>query len=294
MLNGVKYIRQSIDRIGVSVPYRAYFDIVSTLGKIKDTIVTHYSVIEVFEVAGSTVHCERYKDMHDVYNQRAYITMLQPSNQCQIKVRDAILSSSKGFVCMYKQFNPSLSQVEIASDFVVQEGCSVEEVQSWINHHISLKYSRKGSRKQYKDTLYVGKKGMVREGSKGIRTYDPSNKRKVDEQCVRVELQLNRGFLTKNINIDELPIKPDVCNVFRYVQFIADIDSKTVDNVIKKTLQNVSTNKNAVRIAIRKQLSNKLPARQQFDNLCKIKSKYNINVSKVPQSVFDINNFVVI
>lgn len=294
MLNGVKYIKQSIDRIGLSIPNSRYCAVVQHFGTKKETTYTGHSVIELFEVEGTRVQCERQNDVDEQYNKRAYITLLQPSIECQHRVKDAILKTVP--VSMYKQFNASFSQIEVALDFIVDSEYSVDEVQDWINHHISLRYSRAGSRKQYIDTLYVGKKGNIREGSKGIRVYDPSGKRKLNEDMVRVELQLNRAYMTgKNMSISDMPVLPNVVDVFSHIQFIDDIDDKTVNSVVKKVISEIPSNRVMhVKSSIRRQLSSKLPARKQFDNLNNIKKKYNISVSKSTVSVFDSTHFEIL
>ena len=73
------------------------------------------------------MQCERQNDVDEKYNQRAYITLLQPSIECQHRVKDAILKTVP--VSMYKQFNASFSQIEVALDFIVDSEYSVDEVQ---------------------------------------------------------------------------------------------------------------------------------------------------------------------
>lgn len=295
MLNGVQYIRHSIDRIGISIPEERYYAVTECFGHKQKTIHTSSSIIELFDVKGCRVQGERIHNIHQKHNKRAFITLLQPTTECQIVVRDSI--SKHVPPMMYKQFNPSLNQVEIALDFVVADDTLVDVVQEKIQHHISLRYSRVGSRKYYEDTLYVGKKGVVRDGSKGVRVYDPSDKRKLQENMVRVELQLNRAFLTgSDLSVSSMPISPETVDVFQHIQFIEDIDDRTVDKVVKKVLQEVPKNQaTVIKASIRRQLSNKLPVKRQYENLAKIKSKYKVSISKCAEkacSTEDLKNLI--
>lgn len=298
MLNGVRYIKQSIDRLGISVPYSKYQSIVQNFGIKKSTVNTGHSIIELFDVKGSRVQCERMLNNEDQYNNRAFLTLLQPTLECQIAVKSAVLKNTQQ--TMYKQFNPSFSQIELALDFVVNSAAELDDVQEYINHHVSLKYSRSGSRRQYENTLYIGKKGVVREGSKGVRVYDPSKKRDVVEDAIRVELQLNRAYLTaNNITVQDMPILPDKIDVFNYIQFIDNIDAKIVDKVVKKVQSTLDKSLSpsrlkVIRSSIRKQLSSYLPAKRQYENLSSIRKKYGVKVTSPVVSVFNKHDFNII
>jgi hypothetical protein len=103
-------------------------------------------------------------------------------------------------------FHLYLSQVEVALDFHPEDRHDLNALCDVLSDGLVVKHSRAGCYREIHGTIYIGKDGNVRNGSKGARVY----KKPIDgpHTFLRMELQFNRRHI-KQIKIS-LPINPAV------------------------------------------------------------------------------------
>jgi hypothetical protein len=105
-----------------------------------------------------------------------------------------------------------LSQCELAVDFYPVEGATVFEIEREIVSNVTLKHSRTGAFKPYEGTAYIGSKGKVHSGVKGVRLYF-----KRELGCYRLELELHREALKQyRLSTDFYPLEIDP---WQYLEF---------------------------------------------------------------------------
>jgi len=111
-----------------------------------------------------------------------------------------------------------VSQIEFAWDFYVRDEREANLLKRDIGKKIILKYSRMNCFCFYKGTIYIGKEGNVREGSKGVRVY---TKLEENKHFVRVELQVNRDFIRDKLGvcINSLPIDESYMTFEHLIEF---------------------------------------------------------------------------
>jgi len=127
-----------------------------------------------------------------------------------------------------------LSQMEVAFDFIPDYPCDLYDLRRIMTDGIVLKYSRPGcyvnySGLEFRGTEYIGKGGVVRRGSKGLRVY---NKQKDGRLFLRMELQFNRPLI-KKYGIT-LPVHADSFNLFDYVDYRGPLDEDRLLKVLRK------------------------------------------------------------
>jgi hypothetical protein len=110
-----------------------------------------------------------------------------------------------------------LSQVEVAFDFCPDDEYDLYDLRSVLNDGLVVRYSRAGCYSEFKETVYIGKGGDVRKGTKGLRVY-----RKEDRYFLRMEMQFNRTFIKGN-GIS-LPVDASRFDLFDYVDYRGPLD----------------------------------------------------------------------
>jgi hypothetical protein len=128
----------------------------------------------------------------------------------------------------------TLSQVEVAFDFIADNPCDQYYLRKVMTDGIVLKYSRAGcylnySGTDFRTTEYIGKNHNVRKGSKGLRIYD---KQQDGRRFLRMELQFNRPFIRdKGIS---LPVHADSFNLFDFIDYREELDEDRLLRVLLK------------------------------------------------------------
>ena len=128
----------------------------------------------------------------------------------------------------------SLSQVEVAFDFYPENEYDLRELRRVLTDGLIFKHSRARcyfnfSKLEFRGTEYIGKKGVVRKGSKGLRIY---NKQQDGRHFLRMELQFNRPFIKSN-GIS-LPVNADRFNLFDFVDYRKALDEDRLLKVLCK------------------------------------------------------------
>jgi hypothetical protein len=142
----------------------------------------------------------------------------------------------------------SVSQVEFALDLYPEIPWDLYDIELFAKGLV-LTHSRSDSFKRIGRTMYQGRRGTVRRGSKGIRCYP-----KVAKGFYRVELQANKGLLRKEgITFESLPIRPSHISVFDHVQLRHGLDAaslpKLADLLAKRRLSRANYGERKMRIA---------------------------------------------
>lgn len=159
-------------------------------------------------------------------------------NDYAVIVHDPDIELQNLILQLTQMYPMSLSQVEVAFDFTPDNPCDLYDLRRILTDGIVLKYSRAGcylnySGLDFRGTEYIGKKGVVRKGSKGLRVY---NKHVDGKHLLRMELQFNPPFIRKN-GIT-LPVHADRFDLFDFVVYRQPLDEDKLLDVLRKKWQN--------------------------------------------------------
>jgi hypothetical protein len=246
ILNHIKNIRLSIDKIDISIPvsfisvFLCHLENVSI--KQRPYVEFNYD-INPYVYNGNRIQIKISRKRKKIkINERFFVQLLQPDEQTLIFIKDLIQKKLPYYEL--KQFNPSIKEIEVAMDMTSYDEDDLNQIYEFFDRHANLKYSRSGSLNYEEDTRYQGKDGNVRKGGKGIRTYKKDLK---TGSVVRVETQLNRIFLRRNnIQIEDLPHLLQKINILDYLELLDDISDRGIRNMAesihKRTDQSDSAN----------------------------------------------------
>ncbi len=236
-IEGINIIdtNRHIDRIQLSVKARFYDVVINGLEKSLCPLVQKYKYekrqdIKKFRKKNIKINVIRYAGDRGHEAQWFVINLFDPDEECQ-KLINTILAVPISLDCSANRI-VSLSQIEFAFDFYCTDRKDQRLLLEAIQHTAVLTGMREGAYRKLESTVYQGNKGNVRTGSKGLTIYD---KRTKTSSIVRMELRLNRPFLLRNgMNVDLLPLSPDLIDIFDYVTFKKGIDSQGLNRTVTK------------------------------------------------------------
>ena len=79
-------------------------------------------------------------------------------------------------------------------------------------------------------TYYIGLRGDIRRNSGGLRIY---KKKKMDPKFLRIEIQLNnRGLQSRNINLESLPLLPNMIDPMKSLSFRQPLTKSQLDMLV--------------------------------------------------------------
>lgn len=301
----IKKIVRSIDRMEISVPLQNYPHIKRCFKyscRSEGTKHKKKKIIHRYLYKNRRIHIWLYKTQKAGQNNpRFFIELYQPNQETLNFVRKLLAYYVP--VRSLAQFNPSISQLEIAHDFILYDSSKRQEFKKHIQQSLHMIHARIGTAGKYEDTDYRGKKGHIHKGSKGFRLY---LKRTHIGRVVRLELQLNRFTLRKQkITLDEIDLlSPDKYNLFDYAEFLGDFTEKGLLNIARNIAQKRGINaKNARKYRFRVNIiKHQLRRRvygtalyeikkcvtEQIDELKRIKQE---NKAKNRKVTFNIKNY---
>lgn len=226
-----------IDRIKFSLPYK-YRDellcLVESEGSVihqPDNLKNRYKKYK-FHDAEICIDDIKYSTKINFYD-RVFVTLYDTTLEAQ--------RSLNGILSLISRYKSSwfdevmLNQVEVSYDFYASSDDNLELIKKYLNHHLVMKYARDKSYSWYFDTLYIGRKGYIRKGSKGARSYE---KFEGGECFYRFEMQYNRPFLKKaGISIQDLPLDPLLFQTFEQVYLYDDLSGRSLKNLARSFLR---------------------------------------------------------
>lgn len=177
-------------------------------------------------------------------NQRYYLQLMQPNAETLSYVRDIIRRVSR--INMYKQFNPTINELEIAYDFLSKNDDTdnvVYELHAFFHRHLYMKYSHKGSAFTKGNNLFTSYRARDEDG----RGSDVESKCYIKElpfrngkrTACRLEVLLNRnGVRDKKITLDNLSLNPRSYNVLNHFELLDNISFREITNISKSISRN--------------------------------------------------------
>lgn len=306
-------IYKSIDRIRISIPLRHYDKLLNQFKQESYNITTKCddrNIVTTFYIKNSIITlCLPKHNDHESYNPRIYLQLLQPDRNIQNYVK-SIIKKTCPINLTYKHFNPCITQLEIAFDIIPNDHDDINEIESFINRHTNLQYSRKNSISRISGTRYQGKDGNARLGSKGIRIY----RKTIDGvERVRIEIQFNSYFLYRNkFSIDMFPLSTKQYDLFDFLELLNDFSREGVRNIARTILRKrgctpVSDKNYLFRLNVRTHVlhqyisrgfapgqENQTTVAEQLDRFTKVKKQKGLTVhaKKYCQFDDDVNDFL--
>lgn len=252
----------------------------------------------------------------DIYNQRYYVQLMQPDAETQRYAQELIREIS--WINMFKQFNPTVNELEIAHDFFSNNNDTDDvlyDLHDFFHRHLYMKYSRKGSaisKGKYQITSYrardedgrgsdIESKCYIKElpYGDGIRT------------ACRLEVQLNaKGVRDKKITLDDLPLKPRNYDVLKHFELLDNISFQGITNISRSISRNngvpyTRKAKDSMKTAIQANLLKEKiqgswleddfsPVPEQIDRAKEVIKRYGltINPKKYCQPLFNLSETV--
>ena len=235
----------SVDRVNFSVNFKY-------LNLLREELKAQFKFVDVNVPSDG-------KTIWKYLSRRSYIQLIRYDNSCwcSVCVHDvSSLAWRKLLKALFRVVSKddrsrslSLNQCELAVDYYPSEGESIVDLGKKLISMLSITHSRIGMLNDYIDTVYFGKDGNVRAGSKGIRCYP-----KPETGAYRIELQLNRKVL-RSFKLSPYRYPLDEFSPFSYINFRRPINTDgliRLHNTVlrKKGLSHRSEFANAVRLAL--------------------------------------------
>ncbi len=219
-------VEQSIDRICIAMKNKkGLFRLIKNLFKVE----FKYQGCKKRKAQGTLIYNYSYDNVNIrliKYRNKPYwfeISVSDPSKDVQLIIKK-VLENLECLKC-----EVSLHQIEFALDLYPFYRNSLYLLQESISHHLVLNHSRIDSFRQIGETIYQGRKGNVRNGSKGLRCYP---KEEHSSCFLRVELQANRKMIRRvGIDLNTLPIDPSHIDLFDYVSMRRGLDKDSLDKM---------------------------------------------------------------
>ena len=250
-----------------------------------------------------------------IYNQRYYVNLMQPNAETWRYVKELIQKFSR--INMYKQFNPTINELEVAYDFFSNDDTDdvVYELHDFFHRHLYMKYSHKGSAISEGKHLITSYRARDEDG----RGSDIESKCYMKElpfgngirTACRLEVLLNaKGVRDKKITFDDLSLNPRDYNVLTHFQLLDNISFQGITNISRSISRNKgvpftrkakASMKTAIRANILKEKihgswleDNYLPVPEQIDRAKEEIMRYglNINPKRYCQPLFDLTETV--
>lgn len=188
------------------------------------------------------------------------IRLQDPSKLVQQKVREFLMMILDSLGLDHERV--SVTQVEFALDFIPSSPEFLLDLANCLQSSLTMRHARMSSCWVKETTMYIGKKGNVRNGTKGVRCYLKEGNR------VRVELQANKEFLkTKKIAIGNLPISNNFAKVFDHIRFYYPISRRELEKIITRTCPNLKNSRNTLGLRVLGAILRKGPVVQQMDTI---------------------------
>lgn len=187
---------------------------------------------------------------HDVKNrhgfERNYTALLDATESMQVYVKDLLSYSTPG--TGYGIKSPKVNQIEVSYDFYAESDADLIKIRNYVENHFILKHRRADSscyirvedkddpkyRKLECSTFYVGRKGDIRKGNKGFRSYIKTENGKT---FYRFEVQLNAGYLEKiGFTYMDLPVSPFYFQALDLIDILDDFSFIGIQKLSKAIL----------------------------------------------------------
>jgi hypothetical protein len=217
----VSHYQLSVDRVSFSVSYQ-YFDEVRSALK-RSFTYEGYSrekgkSIWRYLCGDSLIQLVRYRSSYWFS-----VTVHDVTSTVWREVLSALFSTVSW---RYGSDPVKLSQCELATDFYPVKGASAYDVGREILSALSMTHSRTDAFRVFEDTVYIGTRGNVRSGVKGVRCYP-----KPETGAYRVEVQLNRAALKEfHLPSDFYPLAIDP---WRYLEFRRPMDESVFERLFR-------------------------------------------------------------
>lgn len=171
---------------------------------------------------------------------RSYINLLDPTDFTQSYIKELLSYSTPGIG--FGQKSPKVYQLEVSYDFYADTESDLVRIRNFVENHFILKHRRsdsssyyrkkdknkRKSKKQRDITFYQGRKGNIRKGSKGTRSY---LKDENGDTFYRFEVQLNEPYLKKiGFTYMDLPVSPFYFQALDLVDILGDF---SLDGILK-------------------------------------------------------------
>lgn len=177
------------------------------------------------------------KLIHEYLQDKALIQVVQwrkDSFYSSVFVHDPDIGVQGKIMQLTDVIPVNLTLVEVAFDLIPDNLFDLYDLRRVLTEGIVLRHSRAGcyvnfSGLEYRGTEYIGNKGVVRKGSKGLRIY---NKQQNGRHFLRMELQFNRDYIKrKSIT---LPVDPASFDLFDFVDYREPLDEDKLLDVLRK------------------------------------------------------------
>lgn len=180
----------------------------------------------------------------EIYNQRYYVNLMQPDAETWRYIKELIRKITR--INMYKQFNPTINELEVAYDFFSKNPDTddvVYELHDFFHRHLCMKYSRKGSAISEGKHLITSYRARDEDG----RGSDIESKCYIKElqfgnsnrTACRLEVLLNaKGIRDKKITFDNLSLNPRDYNVLTHFQLLDNISFQGITNISRSISRN--------------------------------------------------------
>lgn len=184
------------------------------------------------------------------HNPRFWVTVSDPNIEVQMWLKGVCRNLSRG--SPKGRYSVIIKEVELAIDFYTDEKNEAEKIWRYIGKHLFIKHSRSNSYRTIKTTRYIGRNGNIRDGTKGVRCYPKTIRRKT---LCRLEKQYNRQYLLeRKITYESLPITAEMFLIFDNLVFLNRFLDNGVRNYARDILrkQNLSPSNSNYREELRK------------------------------------------
>lgn len=244
------YIRkptQTIDRIQLSIDSRCLEACISEFKAEFDYRGWHHDGgdwVWEFICDGSQIQLVKYVHEDPLHRMWSSVRIQDPTKLCQEKVAEIIIMVLDSLGLPHD--HSSVSQVEFALDFVPGSLKMLRELTDYLQSSLIMQHGRASSVKMVGTTLYIGKEGSVRQGTKGIRCYPKEGNR------VRVEVQANKAFLRgKGVTINSLPLAADFVNVEDYARFYHRLSPQEMAKIVAKQIPSLASRRTLLAATVR-------------------------------------------
>jgi len=174
-----------------------------------------------------------------------FVAIHDPTTLAQEKVAEIIIMVLDSLGLPHDH-SSSVSQVEFALDFVPGSPAMLRELTDYLQSSLTMRHGRASSVKMVGTTLYIGKEGNVRQGTKGIRCYPKEWNR------VRVEVQANKQFLkSRGVTITSLPLAADFIKVVDYARLYRRMPSREVAQIVAKQIPSLASRRTPLAAMVR-------------------------------------------
>jgi len=268
---------QAIDRIQISIDSRCLAPCISEFTSEFDYRGKHLdddaNWVWEFICYGCRVQLVKYEHENPLRRMWSSVRIQDPTKRAQEKVAEIIIMALDSLGLSHD--HASVKQVEFALDFVPTYPAMLRKLTHYLQSTVTMRHGRASSVEFKGTTMYIGKDGNVRQGTKGVRCYPKEGNR------VRVEVQVNKAFLRgKGVTINSLPLAADFVRVMDYALFYHRLSAREIEQIMAKCIPTLANRRTRLGHKVRADAIGEALVVQQIDVIRQFLGKHGKKFDK--------------